>query len=544
MEGRLNLDMVATLPEKTNREEPPKDLSAQVAADAGKKAVPSEYQALYKRAFHFMGGTVVLFLIGFVSFPILARVFTVEQYGLVALVSNTVAVAVVFSKCGLQTSVQRFYKEHAVSERPGNLQRYCSTVYLTAGGAGLLISLPFALLLVFRYLPQNIVSVQVQILFGYAAALIFLRSITSMITNLLQVEGRTTAYNVLQILTKAATVAVTVLLLLTWKRAPSVFFVGVVAVEAVAVLAMVPYLRRIGLLSFGAFDWGVCREALIFGFPMVGTEIFWLLLDSGDRFLVEGFLGPKQLGLYAAAYNISGYIRDSLSSPLYLALFPLVMDLWVLKGREQTQNFLSRSMNFFAIAGIGVVVGVSVCSSDAINIVASPKFYEAHRLLPYLVMGMMTSAMSMFLKSGLMLYKKTFVMLKINLAACLVNVVMNVILLPRIGLLGAALATLGSYFVMTALFAYYAQKYLPLRMDWVAWLKYGAVGLLSWFVVSRLEFGNLFVSLLVRGSLSMLVYFGILYLLDARTRELAGIALRMVSRTLLRVRVGGEGSAA
>jgi O-antigen/teichoic acid export membrane protein len=219
------------------------------------------------------------------------------------------------------------------------------------------------------------------------------------------------------------------------------------------------------------------------------------------------------------------------------------MELWVLKGREQTQKFLSRSMNFFAIAGIGVVVGVSVCSSDAINIVASPKFYEAHRLLPYLVMGMMISAMSMFLKSSLMLYKKTFVMLKINLGACLVNVVMNVVLLPRIGLLGAALATLGSYAVMTGLFAYYAQKYMPLSMDWAAWLKYGVVGLLSWLVVSRLEFGNLFASLFVRGGLSMLMYFGILYALDTRTRELAEMALRAISRTLLGKRVEGEGSA-
>jgi uncharacterized membrane protein YccC len=103
------LDTVATLPEKTS-EESTTEVSERIAVAAGKKMVPSEYQALYKRAFQFMGGTVVLFLIGFVSFPILARVFTVEQYGLVALVSNTVAVAVVFSKCGLQTSVQRFYK--------------------------------------------------------------------------------------------------------------------------------------------------------------------------------------------------------------------------------------------------------------------------------------------------------------------------------------------------------------------------------------------------------------------------------------------------
>jgi O-antigen/teichoic acid export membrane protein len=539
------LDTVATLRDDSSAEtpEPSQNEHGQPAAGSANTSSLNEYQTLYRRASHFLGGTIALFILGFISFPILARILTVEQYGLLALVSNTVAVAVVFSKCGLQTSVQRFYKEHAVSA-PGTLQTYYSTVYLTAAVLGLMVTLPFVLLLAFRYLPKSVISNQVQLLLGYAAALIFLRSITSMITNLLQVEGRTTAYNVLQVLTKAAATATTVLLLLTWRREPSAFFVGCVLVEGAAVLLMVPYLRRRNMLALRGFDSRVCREALAFGFPMMITEIFWLVLDSGDRFLVEGYLGPQQLGLYAAAYNISGYIRDSLSSPLYLALFPLVMELWVLKGRDETRNFLSRSMNYFVLAGIGVIVAVSVCSKDAINIIASSKFHDAHRLLPYLVTGMMISAMSMFLKSSLMLYKRTGLLMKISLVSCLVNVAMNVVLLPKIGLLGAALATLGSYAVMTAMFAYYAQDCLPISMDWAAWLKYAAIGVFSWFVVSPLEFKNFFASLFVRGTLSLLVYFGIVFALDARGRELGQVLTKAVSRSVRGQRPAGEGSAA
>jgi O-antigen/teichoic acid export membrane protein len=502
----------------------------------------SEYHLLCKRTSHFLGGNICLFLIGLISFPILARIFSVEQYGLIALVSSTIAVAVVFGKCGLQSYVQRFFKEAAVSPAPGSLDRYYSTVYLTAGSLGLLWSLPFALL-VFRYVPRRLISDELQLLLGFAATLVFLRSISSMVTNLLQVQGRTTAYNVLQIGTKAATVALTVLLLLTWRRSPGVFFLGTVTVEAIAVLAVVPYLRRNRMFAVAAFDWRICRQALLFGIPMMGTEIFWLILDSGDRFLVKGFLGTRQLGFYAAAYNISGYIRESLCAPLVLALFPLVMELWVEKGRDQTRTFLSNSMNQFVLVSIAVVVAVSACASDAINIVASPKYYEAHRLLPVLITGMMLNALAMFPRSALMIHKKTVLMMNVNIVACLVNVALNVVLLPRIGLFGAAIATLGSYAVMTALFAFYAQRCLPLSADWRAWLKYSAVGVLTWFVVSRLEINHMFLSLVVRAGLSLILYFGILLVVDARTRGLTKLAVRTLGLGFGLRRMSGEGSA-
>src|SRR5437899_4097995 len=124
-----------------------------------------------------------------------------------------------------------------------------------------------------------------------------------------------------------------------------------ILVEASTVLLMLPYLRRRRILAAAGFDRHLLRVAMAFGLPMMATEICWLILDSADRFLVQGFLGARALGYYAAAYNISSYIRDALSAPVYLALFPICMELWIIKGKQATQEFLSRLMDHFILAG-------------------------------------------------------------------------------------------------------------------------------------------------------------------------------------------------
>src|SRR5579863_7694806 len=305
-----------TLDQSSESSEARVQVSPTPAPAAVDKDSSNDFLKFSKRSSQFMGGTICLFLLGFVSFPILARIFSVEEYGLISLVSNTIAVAVVFSKFGLQASVQRFYKEQAVHPEPGALRKYYSTVYLGAAGNGIVVTLLF--LAAVWLVPSSLMGRRVHIVFSVAAGLILLRSISSMIANLLQVEGRTFAWNLLQIATKASTIAMTLSLLLLWNRTPVAFFIGMVMVEATAVLFVIPYLRRRDMLSLSVFNKEIFREIMIYGLPMMAAEIFYLILDTGDRFLVEAYLGGRPLGLYAAAYNISGYVRDSLSSPLQL----------------------------------------------------------------------------------------------------------------------------------------------------------------------------------------------------------------------------------
>ena len=71
----------------------------------------SALKTLYRHSSHYLGGRLVVMLLGFISFPVFTRVFSVAEYGVINLITNTVLLLTVLSKFGFQHSVQRYYPE-------------------------------------------------------------------------------------------------------------------------------------------------------------------------------------------------------------------------------------------------------------------------------------------------------------------------------------------------------------------------------------------------------------------------------------------------
>ena len=71
----------------------------------------SALKTLYRHSSHYLGGRVAVMLLGFISFPVFTRVFSVAEYGAINLIMNTVLLLTVLSKFGFQHSVQRYYPE-------------------------------------------------------------------------------------------------------------------------------------------------------------------------------------------------------------------------------------------------------------------------------------------------------------------------------------------------------------------------------------------------------------------------------------------------
>ena len=89
----------------------------------------SALKTLYQHSSHYLGGRVAVMLLGFVSFPVFTRVFSVTDYGTMSLITNTVLLLTVLSKFGFQHPVQRYYPECAGSPDPNALQHYYSTLF-------------------------------------------------------------------------------------------------------------------------------------------------------------------------------------------------------------------------------------------------------------------------------------------------------------------------------------------------------------------------------------------------------------------------------
>jgi O-antigen/teichoic acid export membrane protein len=478
----------------------------------------SALKTLYRHSSHYLGGRLIVMLLGFISFPVFTRVFSVAEYGVINLITNTVLLLTVLSKFGFQHSVQRYYPEGEQAANADTLRRYYSTLFYSTALLALTLTLLFiaALLLgVGRFMGISAAGTLL-----LACSLIMIRSLRSMQMNLMQMENKTRLFNGMDILQKALTIGVICALLFFWQKTIFAFFLGLVIVEGIILLQYLPVLGRRQLLSPRMFDVSFLRTAAAFSLPLMAAEISWFVLDSGDRFFIQHYLGAQALGFYAAAYGIAIYLQDVLMAPLQMALFPICMRVWNTEGKKALQGFLSRSLDQFIFVAVAVVCVAIVTSRDVIVLLASRKFQQAHTLLPFLVVGLVLSAVTIYFRPGLMIHKRATKIAAATFHAGFLNVVLNVILLPRIGLVGAAIATTVSYAGIVVFLAYQSMRVLPYKLELVSFARYTITGAAIAWLVTQLPVETPLLSAVVKGSLILVLYTGILFAIDLRVREL------------------------
>lgn len=466
---------------------------------------------------HYWGGRFCVMLLGFVSFPIFTRLFSVAEYGLINLVIKTILIAAILAKLGVQHSVLRFYQENAVSRDKTALSRYYSTLFFGSTAIAATVTVLFVLGL--WIIPKTVVSSPIRALLFLGSILIFTRGMGSIGSGFLRVEEKTKLYNVVEIAAKIVAIAAVIALVYFRGASGRAYFSGTIVADCLYFSFIGLYLTQRRVLDFRRIDVSLLREAINFGLPLIAYEVAMLILDSGDRFLVQHYLGAIQLGYYSAAYNIGSVFQDTLMYPLNMAIFPIYMRLWVTKGKTETEKFLSTTLHHYLFAAIGITALVTVVSGDAVALLASRKFQDAHRLLPVLVVGMMVFAAHIILYAGLIIEKRSGTMAKIVVSASLLNIVLNVVLLPQIGTMGAAVATLASYTFMVILIARASSSILHIRFNLVALSKYVVAALATMAIVLPINTPYGAANLFLKGCLIAGLYLGLSCLLDRKLRS-------------------------
>jgi O-antigen/teichoic acid export membrane protein len=325
---------------------------------------------------------------------------------------------------------------------------------------------------------------------------------------------------------KAAMVG-TVCAFLPWLgRSVRTYLSGTMAAELVFVTVLVAWLFRRRLLSAISFDRALFRSAVGFGLPLVFYELAGVILLTADRALVRYYLGGEALGYYSVAYGLSQYVNDLMTVPLGLAILPIYLRLWSAEGRARTIEFLHLSLDFYLMAAAGIYMLVTLGSHDALVLLASPKYLGADRLIPYLVGGLLIYTTHVFLCAGLLIQKKTGTMALALICSTALNVVLNCVLLPRMGLQGAAVALLLTHIVTILLLWLASSRILPIGVRAAALAKYGAAGLAGWAAASQIALPSHLLNLVCRCAVGIAVYAGALLLLDSRVRSLPSYLLR------------------
>ena len=283
---------------------------------------------------------------------------------------------------------------------------------------------------------------------------------------------------------------------------------------AIFVLSSVLIVSQIGI-GFPTFS--PIKEYLAYSLPALPAAYAWWLFASSNRYVIMHFDGVRAVGLYAAAYGLGCIPYTMLLTPLYSVLLPTVTDAWENSRLEETRDYIERTIKYALLLTIPAAFGLASLGKPLIEVVSSAEFAPAAALIPFIAAGFVPLGISAIAQMVFNLIKKTGLITLLYTGAGAINLLLNLILVPRISVLGSAIATCATYCALAIATQLVASKYLKIRVPWLFAAKSvvasAVMSLLIWWVGPR--------SLLQLAGAAILgaaVYFATLFLLKGFSR--------------------------
>ena len=463
---------------------------------------------------------------GLISFPILTRIFSVSDYGILGLITTTLLVATAITKLGLPNSIVRFYAEFKLQKRLAN---FYSTMFLGCVAVSATVAIFFSLvikLLCSKFLEDNIIN-----LLFLVSILIVISCPIAILTSFLRAEQRTRLYNLIMIVSRYGSLSLSILLVFFFIKGLYGFYVGQI-VSGIIILFFLLYIFRKNLrISPASFSPAIFKDSLKYGFPLVWAELGHLVLNFADRYLIQLYLGSIPLGLYTAGYNLATYATEMIIYPINYAMTPIYMNILVNEGEQQTKEFFTKLFTYFSLIMLPSVFGFIAVGRDLISFLASTKYAESYLILPYVVIGQAIYACTIILNSGLFISKKTYVVTYVMMGVCVLNVALNIVLIPRYGIIGAAQATLISCILYAVILTYYSMREFKFPLEYRRIILYTIASCVMFITIRKINFAGYFANILVKVAVGALLYSLFVFLLDGELRRKSvGLARSLRSR--------------
>jgi len=192
-------------------------------------------------------------------------------------------------------------------------------------------------------------------------------------------------------------------------------------------------------------DPALLKRYLRYGVAAMPAGYACWILNLSDRFFISSYLNLSELGVYASVYSL-GYIVINLFFNPFWAMYPAQAAHCYNEGRLDDLNKLYRhSTRMATVLVIPALVGLSVLGPAILGLLTTPDFLHGARLLPFISVAYVLSMYSSYFSINLGLIQKPHLTTYTLYAAAGCNIVLNVILIPQWGIMGAAVATLAAF---------------------------------------------------------------------------------------------------
>ena len=425
-------------------------------------SLEKHFISLSKDSFIYGLGNAVLYILMFLAIPVLTRIFSPADYGLINFLISIIAFLNLVLIFGMDSatvvSFFQYKKEGKIVVSSGFWFLFFWGLVITALASLLAAKLSF--LLFHNYSNKNYLIIA---FFGAYSVLLL-----NYFKTVFRLEFKA-KYFALTSIVNAVLVVGSILLFTAFLKLNILgYFLGSLSGNLISFFLALVLVRK--NLSF-RISMPRLKEMLAYGSLLLPASVFYYVFDLIDRFFINKYWNLDELGLYAVAINLTALI-GFFSIALSQAWSPFILKMYF-ESKNTYKRFVSRIFVYYLIFFVTLALLVTIFSSEILRLMTTSKFFGANRAIVPLSLVMVFLASTQITILGISIARKIKYIAAYSFTAALLNIGLNFLLIPKYGMVGAAWATAITYLFLTVIYLITSQKLVPLAINWLKIVKLG-----------------------------------------------------------------------
>lgn len=399
-------------------------------------------------------------LINFLLAPFYTNVLLTSENGAVANLYAYVAFAYVVYCFGLEPAYMRFVSSLEIGDKKQNFSTPFISLALSSLALSLVVHLSAPILAVWIGIPQ-----ENGVLIRYAAWILCFDALAVIPFASLRMDGKPRTFAFLKLFNICTTVVLNLVLIVALHmRMEGVFLANLIA--SIFTFGITFFIVRRHFVP--AFSTRLYRELLKFGLPLIPSGLAGIALQIVDRPIVKALTNDSMLGIYQLNYRLG------IAMMLVVGMFDYAWRPFFLTNARdpEAKALFSKVFTYFILSMMTMFLTVSLFVEDLVRIELfgkhffHPDYWQGVGIVPWILLAYVFNGAYVVFLAGTYLEKKTSYLPLVTGMGALVNVIANYVLIPPLGILGAALATLASYVCMAVAMYVTSQRYYPIKYEW------------------------------------------------------------------------------
>lgn len=405
------------------------------SAGEGTQVAPRQRPGIVTHYLRYSISNGLVMLFGFISFPILTRFLDNTQFGILRYYETLMLIGVAIIKLGTPHAIVRFYPYDGDAQR---MREFGTNMVLLplllSGMVWMLVSAGIAL---WSWLGEGAFPPLV----WCAIVMMPMLAATSIVQMVLRASERSDVVMATRVVGRMLELMLVLGAVILVQRSALAVYGGKIVAAVLLLAWLAHWMFRNVHVARNAVDLNAVRNGLVYGLPLMAHELAFSILANMDRVLLKEITGDfAAVGIYAIGYSLAMQLNVFIDATLSEAFTPVVMRAYETGGSGAVRALKERVLLPMTYA-VGAIIAMLLVSGQDVLVALSGRDKAASGEV-FIVIGITVSTYSLFAIAnyGLQLKKRTMLVLIITLGAALLNIIMNLILIPRMGYMGAAWA--------------------------------------------------------------------------------------------------------